>query len=141
MRIILLIVIALVVVGGGAYYAFNRGGGLSEAEVAAALAERAAQINAADGERFDDFSQLVSARAVERQITIRGESLLNQDALPEGYLDTRRLQAARILCEDDQTRAVMAGGATHVFNWWSADDQSIGMVTLRGEAVCDELGF
>jgi len=130
-----------IVVAGGAFFFFGRNGGMSEAELIDALAERAAQINSADGERFDDFSELVSATAVERQITVRGETFLDAEAVPEDYLENRRIQTARILCEGEQSRAMMEAGATHVFNWWTADDVSIGMVTLRGDAVCGELGF
>jgi len=143
MRNIVLIAatLAVLIAIGGAIYLFNRSGGMTEVEVAAALAERAEEINASGGERFDDFSQLVSAVARERQITIRAESLLEIDALPDDYLDNRRLQSARILCEDEDSRDVMAAGATHVFNWWTADEGQIGMVTFRGDAVCDEYGF
>jgi hypothetical protein len=141
LRNTIIALVALLVIGGGVFFALNRDSGMSDAELVAALSARAAQINAADGERFDDFSQLVSAIAVERQITIRAETFLEFAALPDGYLDNRRLQAARILCMDAESRAMMRAGATHVFNWWSADDQNIGMVTLRGDATCAENNF
>lgn len=141
MRNIVIALVALLAIGGAVFFALNRDSGMSDAEIAAGLAARAAQINEANGERFDDFSQLVSATAVERQITIRAETFLELAVLPEGYLDNRRLQSARILCEDPNSRAMLQSGATYVFNWWSADDQNIGMVTLRGEAACVDNGF
>ena len=143
MRLVLPIVVLVAALGAAAWFFLLRGdSAMSEAEVTAFLSERASQINDADGgERFDDFSRLVSATAVERQITIRGDSILDADALGEGWLDTRRAQAANRLCNDETTRRAMAGGATHVFNWFSADDQHMGMITIRGEAICAEFGF
>lgn len=141
MRNITIALAVVLVIGGAGFLMLNRDSGLSEVELATALAARADQINGAGGERFDDFSQLASATAVERQITIRAETFLDFAALPEDYLDNRRLQTARILCTEAESRAMMRAGATHVFNWWSADDQNIGMVTLRGEAACAENGF
>ena len=143
MRLVLSIVILVAALGAGAWFFLLRGdSAMSEAEVTAFLSERASQINGAEGgERFDDFSRLVSATAVERQITIRGDSTLNADTLNDDWIDSRRAQAANRLCNDETTRRAMAGRATHVFNWFSADDQHMGMVTIRGDAICAEFGF
>lgn len=141
MRNILLAVVALSVVGGGAFMFLGAASKLSDEEIATVLAARADAINATEGERFDDFSRLVWAKAVEKQITIKGEVSMNADSLTDDYLDTRRMQAGAKLCNDEEMRAVMDAGATHVFNWWTQDGESVGMVTLRGAQICEEMGF
>ena len=60
------------------------------------------------------------------------EGLLDMADLDEGYLASREAQAQSKLCADESASAVLTSGATYVFNWFSADDESIGMVTLRG---------
>ncbi|HHL22626.1 MAG TPA: hypothetical protein ENJ52_14005 [Aliiroseovarius sp.] len=111
-------------------------------EVSAYLEGMAQEINGADGGlRYDDFSKLINAVHVEKQITIRGDSLLNMDKLGEGYLDSRKDQAANKLCSDADAAAALAGGATFVYNWFSADNQDIGMVTVRGTTFCEENGY
>ena len=137
---------ALVVVVA-AYFGLNAAGiiggpaELSAEEVSDGLATYAEAINSEDGVRFDDWSRLVSATHIERTITIRGETLMDQADLAEDYFDSRAPQIANKLCNDEALRPVLAGG-TFNFNWFSADGESLGdMITVRGDEICAEAGY
>jgi len=131
----------LVVVGG--YFGLSAAGiigvpkVMSDEEVTAGLTAYADQINVEGGLRFDDFSKLTRATAVSKTITIRGESTLNIADLGDSYHASRADQGANILCNDPVTRELLRGSATVNFNWFSADDESVGdMITIRGDEVC-----
>ena len=114
---------------------------MSVEAVTAGLTSYADDINDDDHLRFDDFSTLVNAVVVERQITIRGETLTTMDQLGADYLASREAQGLNQLCGDAANRALLENGATYVFNWFSSDDQSIGMVTIRSAEACAAAGF
>lgn len=140
-KILGLVVAAVVVVGG--YFGLTAAGiigapaVLSDQEVEAGLATYAEQINAEGGLRFDDFSTLSSATAMSKTITIRGESMLDMADINDGYHASRVDQAANKLCNDETLRELLRGRATVNFNWFSADNESIGdMITVRGDEVC-----
>ncbi len=143
------VIVGIVVIAGivAGYFAAQAaglfgGGAMNEDEVKAWLAEMATEINEADGGlKYDDWSKLTKAVHMERQITIRGESLLNKEQLNEGYIDPRQNQAAGKLCEDDTARAALEGGARLVYNWWSADGEELGMVDVKGADWCASMGY
>lgn len=135
------IVIILILVGG--YYSGKAAGffggpsAMSTEEVSAYLEKMANNINNADGGlRYDDASKLVSATHEGKKITIRGETQMDMAQLDDGYLDTRYAQASNKLCFDDAAKAALAGGAHFIYNWFSADNQSIGTVDIKGADYC-----
>ncbi len=144
--IIGLAIAALIAVG--AYFGLTAAGviggpaAMTPEDVTAGLTVYADDINDDDNLRFDDFSNLVNAVVVERQITIRGETITDMADVSEGYLESREAQGLNRLCSDDTNRALLANGATYVFNWFSADGESIGMVTIRGaQEPCEAAGL
>ncbi len=145
-KVVLLAILVVVAVGGyfGAKSMGLLGGGakaMSAEEISAYLENMAGEINGADGGlKYDDFSNLVNAMHVEKQITIRGESILKMEQLGEDYLASREDQAASKLCGSGDSAAALAGGATFVYNWFSADGESIGMVKAYGPSYCEEHG-
>lgn len=114
---------------------------LSDDEIAAGLSAYADQINAEGGLRFDDFSELSSATAVEKQITIRGDTFLSMADVGEDYIDSREAQAQNKICSDEALRPLLENRATFMFNWFSSDNERIGGVTLRGESICADGGY
>ncbi len=146
-KVVLLAIVVIVAVGGyfGARSMGLLGGGakaMSAEEIGAYLGKMAEEINGADGGlKYDDFSKLVNAVHVEKQITIRGDSILNMDQLGEDYLASREDQAANKLCSNAESAAALAGGATFVYNWFSADGEEIGMVKAYGATYCEDRGM
>jgi len=139
--------IGVIVVAVAGYFGLNAAGiiggpaELTAEELAAGLSTNAEEINSEDGVRFDDWSRLVSARHIERTITIRGETLMDMADLSEGYFESRAPQIANKLCNDEALRPVLAG-ATFNFNWFSKDEVSLGdMITVRGDEICAEAGY
>ncbi|MGJ8610132.1 MAG: hypothetical protein ACSHWY_03490 [Octadecabacter sp.] len=135
--------VVVIVVGVGGYFGLTAAGiigapaVLSSEEVEAGLASYADQINVEGGLRFDDFSRLSRATAMSQTITIRGDSLLDQADMSEGYYQSRVDQAANKLCNDSTLRELLRGRATVQFSWFSADDEMIGdMIVIRGDEVC-----
>ncbi len=135
--------IGVVVIAVAGYFRLNAAGiigapaVLSQAEVEAGLASYANEINAEGGLRFDDFSRLSSATAMSQTITIRGDSLLDLADIGDGYHASRVDQVANKLCRDETLRELLRGRATMNFNWFSADNESVGdMITVRGDEVC-----
>ncbi len=145
-KVVLLAIVVIVAVGGyfGAKSMGLLGGAkaMSAEEISAYLEKMAGEINGADGGlKYDDFSNLVNAMHVEKQITIRGESILKMEQLGEDYLASREDQAASKLCGNAESAAALAGGATFVYNWFSADGESIGMVKAYGPTYCEDRGM
>ncbi|MBD3663188.1 hypothetical protein [Sulfitobacter aestuariivivens] len=114
---------------------------MSDEEVAAYLSSEADEINVADGIKYDDWSRLTKATHVEKQITIRGETIQDMDQLAENYFASRETQAATKLCNDDVAKAALSGGARYIYNWFSADGKELGMVRAGGETWCADQGF
>lgn len=130
-----------VVVAGAVMVALVGCGGspdvLSDAEVESGLAAYADEINSPDGLRFDDFSRLTSAMAMNKVISIRGDSILDMADISDSYHSSRIDQATNVLCTDDTLRELLRARATVHFNWYSNDDESIGdMITFRGDEAC-----
>ena len=145
-KIVGLVIVAAVAVGGyfggQAMGLFGGEKAMSPEEVSSFLEAHAAEINGADGGlSFDDFSKLVNATHIEKQITIRGDSILNMEQLDESYLSSREAQVANKLCSDEQARAALAGGARFVYNWFSADNERIGGVDAKGATYCADNGY
>lgn len=131
------------VVAVGGYFGLSAAGiigapsVLSDEEVTAGLSAYAEQINAEGGLKFDDFSTLTRATAMNKTITIRGETVLNMADVSASYHGSRVDQGANVLCSDETYRELLRGRATVHFNWFSADGESIGdMISIRGDEVC-----
>ena len=144
-RIIRIIAVVVILAGGylGAKYFGLIGGpaAMNADEVSAYLENMAKEINEADGGlNYDDFSKLVSATHMGKQITIRGDSILKTAQLDDGYIATREALATDKLCSDEAARAALAGGARFVYFWFSADNERIGGVDISGADYCASKG-
>ncbi len=131
--------------GGQAMGLFGGAKAMSAEEVSAYLETYAAEINGAgeNGLEYDGHSNLVTATHIEKQITIRGNSERNLDQLSDTYMESREGQAANKICNDENARAALDGGAKFVFNWFSADDEHLGMLTIRNrpDPFCEKHGY
>jgi len=139
MNKIVLAVVALAVAVGGYFFASSSGllgGAMTAEEVATTLNARAKEINDSDGLKYDDFSQLTAAKVDGMTITVDGKSLLKAANVNDSYLGSRTDQAANKLCNDDASKAMLAAGATFVYNWVTADGEEIGTVTADPK-FCD----
>lgn len=131
-------IIVVVVLAVGAYFGgqamglFGGAKAMSAEDISKFLEGYAAEINDAEGGlKYDDYSKLVRATHIEQQITIRGDSIRNLDQLSDNYMESREGQAANKICHDEQARAALVGGAKFVYNWFSADNEHLGMLTIR----------
>lgn len=146
---IVLLAVGTAAVAAAAYFGLSAAGmigapaKLSEQELTTGLSAYADEINADDGLRFDDFSRLERAVAVEKTITIYGRSLLDFADLNDGYHDSRIAQAKNKLCRDAKLRPLIHSGARFQFWWKSADDESIGdIIRLQGgDEACGDIPF
>ena len=142
-RIVSIVVVVAIAIAG--YFGLKAAGivgapsVMTAEEVEGGLGNYADQINAEGGLKFDDWSKLTKATAVQQTVTIRGESTLNMDQLADNYYSTREPQMANKLCNDPTLRALLRGRATMNFNWFSADNESLGdMITVRGDEICGD---
>jgi len=137
MRKIILAVTALVATG---YFLANASGLLGRAmtvdEVSAALNARAKEINDSDGIKYDKYSLLTAAEVDGLTITVAGKFLFQGVNVSSTYLGSRKNLTANKLCNDDVSKAMLAGGATFVYNWVAGDGAEIGTVTA-GPEFCD----
>ena len=144
-------IVAAIVVVAGVYFGGQAMGlfgakALSPEEIGTVLEARAKEINDSGDLKYDDWSRLTSAVHMEKQLTVRGKSLLTKDKMsgnagPEAYLESRKRQAANFLCHDDTMKAALAGGAKFVYQWSDADGESVGMFSARGATYCADAGY
>ncbi len=142
-------IVAAAVVAAGGYFGAQALGlfgakALSAEEISTVLESRAKEINDSGDLNYDSWSSLTSAVHMEKQLTVRGKSLLTADQLsggPEGYMESRKGQAANFLCHDETMKAALAGGAKFVYQWSDANGETLGMFTATGANYCADAGY
>ncbi len=142
-------IVAAAVVAAGGYFGAQALGllgvkPLSAEEISTVLEKRAKEINDSGDLAYDGWSRLTSAVHVEKQLTVRGKSILPLEKIgssAEEYLESRKNQAANFLCNDDTMKAALAGGARFVYQWEDADGENLGMFSARGADYCADAGY
>lgn len=144
-------VVAAAVIAVGGYFGGQAMGlfgasALSQEEIMTVLEARAKEINDSGDLKYDGFSRLIKAEHTQRTLIVQAKSTRNLSDLAGGqgaevYLASRVSQAANFLCHDETTRAALAGGAKYRYNWKSADDKEIGLVTATGKSYCTDAGY
>ena len=130
-------VVAAVAVGG--YFGAQEFGLLgpsapTEDEMTAHISARVAEVTAAGDIKLDDFSKYSAAEADGMVLTQTISSLLNQDKIPEGYLENRKDKMRSVICEDPETKRMVEGGVTYRYLVKSADDVDVGEVKIEAGA-------
>ena len=127
--------------GGQALGPFGGAKAMTADEISAVLETYADEINVDGGLKYDDFSTLVRATHIEKQITIRGDAMMTAEQLGDAYMSSREAQAANKICSDENLKAAMDSGARFVFNWFSSDNERMGGVDAKGATYCADNGY